>query len=277
MAQLRDAEWRWRKGGGYYTQRPEQLESVPRLPDARRQRDRQVAAILDEALAHAPSHPRVLELGCGGSAWLAHLALRGHDVTGIDLEPSAVVLAAANLKGAGAMGDVMCGNAFAPPDNLIAQFELVYSLGLMEHFNGVVSLLQQVRRYLVPGGQIITLVPNFQGVNWCLQRLGDRAILETHVVYSAAQLRDCHERAGFRTRYSGYLGFYDGNVSAARPDATGLKVGLYRQSCRISNLLATALSRLSRDRLLPDVRWLAPYVYYVGELNLSCAEILRDP
>lgn len=268
MAQLRDAEWRWREGGGYYTERPEDLQRAPRLPEPQRQRDRQLAAIFDATLAHAPSRqPRVLELGCGGSAWLAHLALRGYDVMGIDLEPSAAELAEANLKGAGAAGEVICGNAFAPPDDLIAQFDLVYSLGLMEHFNGAVALLQQVRRYLGRGGQIMTAVPNFQGVNWWLQRFGDRAILETHVVYSAAQLRECHERAGFRTRYCGYLGFYDGYLSDAHPDTTGLKVALYRQVCRTSNLLAAALGRLSRSRSLPDVWWLAPFVYYVGEVK----------
>jgi 2-polyprenyl-6-hydroxyphenyl methylase/3-demethylubiquinone-9 3-methyltransferase len=270
MSQLRDAEWRWKEGGGYYTHRVEDLAKPPLLPNLNKCRDRQLAAIFDVVLANSQSsRPHVLELGCGGSRWLPHLAVRGCDVAGIDMEPSAAALAEANLKGAGLSGRIICGDAFDPDEQLIGQFDLVYSNGLVEHFNDVVTLFRRVRRYLRPAGQIVTTVPNFQGINWWLQRLGDRAILETHVVYSSALLRRCHEQAGFRTRYSGYLGFYDGFISEAGPDAQGVRASIYRWACRSSNLAAAALTRATRNRWLPELWCLAPVVYYVGNSDES--------
>jgi SAM-dependent methyltransferase len=263
---LRDHEWRWQAGGGYYTAQPEEFEQHPRLPDFSKRRDVDMARLFDAYLPRDYT-PEVLELGCGASAWLPYLALRkGCRVTGLDYEPSAVDLTVANMRGAGAPGKILCRDAFATHDNLDlgGRFDLLYSYGLFEHFADVVARLRAVRPYLRPGGVILTMVPNLQGLNWALQRFGDVRVLETHVIYDVHLLRRRHEEAGYVSLAAGYLGFYDGFVSAIAPGIPRWRAAAHRAACLGSNLLAHHFARLTKGRWLPDRAWLAPCVVYVG-------------
>jgi 2-polyprenyl-6-hydroxyphenyl methylase/3-demethylubiquinone-9 3-methyltransferase len=265
MNTVRDHDWRWKADGGYYTSSARELEHSPLLPDFRKRRDRAFAALFDRFLP--ASGAEVLELGCGASRWLPYLALRkGCRVTGVDYEPSAVELTVANMRGADANGRLLCRDAFDIGANadLAGRFDLVYSLGLLEHFDDLARCLQAVVGYARPGGHVMTIVPNLQGVNWVLQRYGDLRILETHVVYDVARLRQYHEAAGLRTLAAGYAGFYDGFVSATAPTTPPRRRAAHHAICRLTNMAARAWLLSTRERLAPDLRWFAPSVYYVG-------------
>ena len=266
MSTLRAHEWRWKSGGGYYTTNVAELEHDPRLPDLRKRRDHAFAALFDRLLPRT-GRPAVLELGCGASQWLPYLAIRKDcRVTGLDYEPSGAELTAANLRGAGAAGTILCRDAFdvAANADLAASFDLVYSNGLIEHFEDVVPRLRAIMRLVRPGGAIFTTVPNLQGLNWLLQRYGDLRILETHVVYDVERLRRRHEEAGFETVEAGYTGFYDGYMSATAPSTPSRRRRIHQALCRTTNLAAHAWLALTRGHLAPELAWLAPAVYYVG-------------
>src|SRR5206468_5822487 len=99
---------------------------------------------------------RVLEIGCGRSPWLPFLARRfGCLVTGIDIEPHAARLARANLEGACVPGTIVCGDAFDPGAHpgLLRCFDLVYSMGVLEHFADPAERIARLARYLGPGGR----------------------------------------------------------------------------------------------------------------------------
>ena len=266
MTTLRAHDWRWKPDGGYYTRRAEELEEAPLLPDLRTPRDARIARLFHELLPRERT-AAVLELGCGASRWLPYLALReGCRVTGVDYEPSAVALTIANMRGAGAEGAILCRDAFSVGDNvdLAGRFDVVYSMGLLEHFADIGKCLDAAARYLRPRGMILTTVPNLQGVNWALQRFGDLRVLETHVVYDVAHLRECHERTGFVTRAAGYVGFYDGFLSATAPGVAEWRRRMHATLCRTSNLAAQGWVSITRARVAPELAWLAPKVYYVG-------------
>ena len=268
MSTLRAHEWRWKSGGGYYTTNVAELEHDPRLPDLLKRRDHAFAALFDRLLPRT-GRPAVLELGCGASQWLPYLALyKRCDVTGLDYEATAASLTVANLRGAGADGTILCRDAFDTTVNadLAGRFDLVYSTGLVEHFEDVVPRLRAIKTYVRPGGFVLTTVPNLQGVNWLLQRFGDVRILETHIVYDVATLRRCHEEAGFTTVEAAYTGFYDGYVSATAPSTPAARRRIHGGLCRVSNLAAHAWLTLTRGRLAPELGWLAPAVYYVGRV-----------
>jgi SAM-dependent methyltransferase len=267
MTKLQAHDWRWKPGAGYYTSRTDELERQPLLPDARDRRDVVIAHLFARFLPPAATAPAVLELGCGASRWLPYLALQhGCRVTGLDYEPAAAELARANLRGAGVEGEVLCRDAFVARGNedLAGRFDLVYSGGVLEHFADVVSCLAAIRRYLRPGGVILTIVPNLQGINWALQRLGDLNVLQTHVIYNAARLRRRHEEAGFQTLAWGYAGFYNGFVSATSSRTPPWRRRVHRALCRSSNLAAYGWLRLTRERIAPSLAWLSPSLYYVG-------------
>jgi SAM-dependent methyltransferase len=266
MTTLQAHDWRWRPEGGYYRNRATELESDPLLPDLRTRRDARIARLFDQALPNERT-PEVLELGCGASRWLPYLALRkGCRVTGLDYEPAAVALTIANMRGAGAEGEILCRDAFSVGDNvdLVGRFDVVYSMGLLEHFADIGKCLDAAARYLRPRGVIVTTVPNLQGVNWALQRFGDLRVLQTHVVYDVVRLRACHERTGFVTRAAGYLGFYDGFMSDTAPGVAEWRRRAHHTLCRVSNLAAQGWVSLTRGHLTPEAAWLAPKVYYVG-------------
>jgi hypothetical protein len=108
----------------------------------------------------------------------------------------------------------------------------------------------------------LTTVPNLQGVNGFLQRLGDRRTYEAHVVYDAAGLARVHREAGLEILASGYAGFCDAWVT--RGGEHPLRARLHAALCRNLGRGAAAWTRLLRDRATPEWRFLAPHVYCAG-------------
>ncbi len=262
---LRDSEALWRDGGGYYTELADELLARPILPNPQRLRDQRLLSLFRD---HVDLHPgsEVLEIGCGRSPWLPHLATTGCRVTGIEREAAAAELARANLQGAGAHGDIRWGDGFAFTQNhdLVGRFDLVFSMGLIEHFADAPGRLRALRQYLKPGGRILTTVPNLHGVNWFLQWLGGRDRLEMHVCHDATTLERAHEAAAFETVAKGYVGFCDGYLSGLGRTAGRRRRALHRRLCRALGLSCEAWLRAGRGRGTPESRWLAPHLYYVG-------------
>jgi len=265
-ARVGPSDWLWKEGGGYYTETAGELVLRPILPDIGRPRDRRLFDLFERHCGLGPGS-RVLEAGCGRSRWLPFLAKRlGCRVTGIDIEPHAADLASANLRGAGAEGDVVCGDAFAlhRREDLRGAFDIVYSMGVLEHFPDVVGRIASLALYLKPGGRILTTVPNLQGLNWLLQRLGDLRTLEAHVVYDAPALVKVHEAAGLQTIAAGYVGFFDAYLSSSAGSASRLRRQTHAGVCRTLSRCAEAWLRLLGGRGTPEMRYLAPHVFYVG-------------
>jgi len=266
MNGVRPSDWLWKEGGGYYTQSEEELIKQPLLPDMRWLRDRRLIGVF-KRYGNLAAGSAVLEVGCGRSPWLPYLARHERCVAaGVDIEPVAAQLARANLSGAGAKGDILCRDAFDLKQNedLIGKFDLVYSLGVIEHFDDAARRLAVLAHYLKPKGRLLTMVPNLQGVNWALQRLADRKLLEMHVIYNAKQLRWVHEAAGFQTIAGGYVGFFDGFLTSAVGVPSGARRRIHQWLCWASNMGCTAWTRLVNGVATPELSWVAPLVFYVG-------------
>ena len=265
-ARVGPSDWLWKEGGGYYTETTGELVLRPLLPDIGRPRDRRLFDLFERHCGLGPGS-RVLEAGCGRSRWLPFLGLRlGCRVVGIDIEPRAADLAIANLRGAGVEGDIVCGDAFAlhRRDDLRGAFDVVYSMGVLEHFADVVGRISSLAFYLKPGGRILTTVPNLQGLNWLLQRLGDLRTLQAHVVYDTPDLVKVHEAAGFQTIAAGYAGFFDAYVSSSAGCTSRLRRATHARTCRALGRGAEGWLRLLRGCGTPEMRYLAPHVFYVG-------------
>jgi SAM-dependent methyltransferase len=264
--EVRPSDSVWKVGGGYYVETVEELRNQPLLPDPRRLPDRRLLALFEQ-YANLTVGSRVLEVGCGRSPWLPLLALQmGCSVVGVDIEPFAAELARANLSGAGAKGEVLCRDALDLTQNedLVGRFDVVYSLGFIEHFDDTIRRLGVLARYLKPGGRILTTVPNLQGVNWLLQRLGDLERLEMHVIYDSKKLTRVHEAAGFETIAAGYMGFYDGYVTAVGESAGRARRWIHGWLCWATGMCSAAWLRVARGVDTPEFSWIAPHVFYVG-------------
>lgn len=264
---VRSSEELWKEGGGYYSETGEQLRQSPILPNPRRFCDRRIIRLFDHYVDWA-ARPRLLEIGCGRSPWLAHFGRNENcSVAGIDVEPFAAELARANVAGAGGKAEVLCRDAFDMEANrdLAGRFDFVYSWGVMEHFDDPARRLALAANYLRPGGRILTLVPNLQGVNSLLQRFVDMERYEMHVIYDRKKLARVHEEAGLRTIDCGYVGFCDGYLSAPQPSTGRVKRRVHERVCWMIGMGSEAYCRTVGKIAAPEMSWLAPHVFYAGE------------
>lgn len=274
MASLGPSDWLWKPDTGYYTESAEDIFKNPYLPDQRFLQDRRLMSLFNEYGKLSPQS-EILEIGCGRSPWLPYLArTTGCRAVGLDIEPHAAELARANLAGAHVQGEILCRDAFdlQANEDLCNRFDLVYSLGVVEHLDDAPDKLNRLARYVKPGGQLLTLVPNLQGLNWMLQRLGSLRVLKAHVVYTAETLKNVHERAGLQTVESDYLGFMNAFLSSSLGEQ-GLRQRLHRACCRLFAVMAALWSRSAVPK--PEWRWLAPLVFCVGRRAESDIQAAR--
>ena len=158
------SEWLWKEGAGYYTETESDLLQKPLLPNERSVPDQRLMRLF-RSHAGLSRGSEILEIGCGRSPWLPYLAQAiGCRVSGIDIEPSAFRLACANLAGVGVEGQIYCRDGFDHHQNedLRGRFDLVYSLGVIEHLDGASEKLRALAYYLKPGGRLLSTVPNLQ-------------------------------------------------------------------------------------------------------------------
>jgi ubiquinone/menaquinone biosynthesis C-methylase UbiE len=112
----------------------------------------------------------VLEVGCGLGTDLLQFARAGARVTGIDLTPRAIELAAArfrlyNLDGIFEPGDAE--HLSFPSET----FDLVYSNGVLHHTPDIESAVSETYRVLKPGGTAILMLYNKHSYNYLINIL----------------------------------------------------------------------------------------------------------
>jgi SAM-dependent methyltransferase len=256
------------EGGAHDNPTIERLRLRPLLPDPKILRDRRLIAIFDRHARVGPGR-QVLEAGCGGSPWLAYLAReRRCLVTGIEIDPHAARRAEANLAGAGSRGEILVRDAFDVASNpeLLGRFDLVYSMGVLEHLANPVDGLLALAAYLRPGGRVLTTVPNLRGWNGMIQYLGSVDELEMHEIYDLPRLAWIHDCAGFEHLASGYVGFFDGYLSSASGAPDGLRRRIHRFVCHATGTAAETWARATAGRLAPETSLLSPHLFYVGTL-----------
>jgi SAM-dependent methyltransferase len=96
----------------------------------------------------------LLDVGCGDGAFLAAMAKRGWQVTGIDFDPVAVE-AARNVHGL----DVHVATIESVVEGG-ASFDVVTASHVVEHVPNPVEFLSHCRRLLRPGGRMVLKTPN---------------------------------------------------------------------------------------------------------------------
>ena len=100
---------------------------------------------------------RCLEVGCGRGSASSFFAQAGFDCTLLDYSPSVLSTATTIFANNGHQGSFVCGDANALPfacDN----FDIILSIGLLEHFEDIAPPLKEQYRVLKPGGLFLGYV-----------------------------------------------------------------------------------------------------------------------
>jgi len=107
---------------------------------------------------------RAIEIGCGSSAWLPYFAKAlGMRVTGVDYTREGIEGAQRMLDASHVTGELIFDDIFHAAPGLRARFDVVFSLGVVEHFSDPADVLAVFAGLARPGGMIVTWAPNTRG------------------------------------------------------------------------------------------------------------------
>lgn len=167
---------------------------------------------MDQVLASAQKKT-ILEIGCGSSGWLPYFAQKyNYLVSGLDYSEIGCRLAEENLKILNIEYDeIICEDIYKWKTE--KKYDVIFSYGVIEHFEDPESILQIIYNKLNNKGIVITLVPNLQGLNGKLFKRFVKDIYDMHKVFSKDYLREIHEETGFHNINTEYVGpfFFNSN------------------------------------------------------------------
>jgi 2-polyprenyl-3-methyl-5-hydroxy-6-metoxy-1,4-benzoquinol methylase len=178
-------DWHWRRG----RRRALPLRANPNV--------HWTARLLRHVAQRADART-VFELGCAPGAWLAFCATRlGLAASGCDVSPAGVRAARDLLVHAGVDADgVLEASAFDLPAEHRDRHDLVYSFGLVEHFDDLAGILRAHAAPCRPGGLVLVTAPKLTGLSGALYRRASATLMESHRVVTPAALREAAVRAG---------------------------------------------------------------------------------
>jgi 2-polyprenyl-3-methyl-5-hydroxy-6-metoxy-1,4-benzoquinol methylase len=159
---------------------------------------------------HVRPGATVCEVGCADSVWVPHLIRMGARVTGLDYSEPGLARLRTRLAAEGLEASLLASDLMGPAPFGGATFDVIFSLGLVEHFDEPARAIEAMRDALKPDGLMITMVPNLVGAWGPLQARLDRDVFDRHVPYDTHALDAMHVRSGLtpleRARYLGVFG-----------------------------------------------------------------------
>ncbi|WP_459860596.1 class I SAM-dependent methyltransferase [Desulfuromonas carbonis] len=206
----------------------------------------------------------ILEVGCGNSVWLPYLGQKtGAKVFGIDYSEEGCRLAKENLVREGVTGEIICGDIFELAAADIGTFDLVYSLGLVEHFTSLTDILGRLAQFAGPCGTVLTEVPNLYSVHGCMAGLYQPALLAKHRTIKMSELVKAYRDCGLDVSDYGYAGLFSFGIVAW---------GLDQRFPRLDALILPVVRTLSKmtEKLLAKTAYhkgcslLSPFLYVYG-------------
>jgi 2-polyprenyl-3-methyl-5-hydroxy-6-metoxy-1,4-benzoquinol methylase len=219
---------------------------------------------VEHLLPIAPRGSRLLEVGCARSAWLPYFHRElGYEVAGIDYSEVGCAQARVVLEREGVTGTVVCRDLFDPTPELVGGFDVVFSRGVVEHFDDTAACIDALATYLRPGGVMLTIVPNLAGAIGLVQRLVNRPVYDMHVPIDRDQLAAAHRAAGLDVVRSEYVlpaNFGVNNLNDVRSGTPSwlLKRGVLAVLVRVS-MATWWLER--RGIRIPRSRLFSPYAF----------------
>jgi SAM-dependent methyltransferase len=149
---------------------------------------------------------RLLEIGAARSEWLPYFAKTwGFCVTGLDYSLSGAEQCREVLLVEGIRGHVVCADFRDPPEDMIGAFDVVTSFGVIEHFDNTERALGDAAAFLRPGGILLTVIPNMNGIIGALQKSWNQPVYDIHVALDRYALLDAHRNAGLKVKRCEYL------------------------------------------------------------------------
>jgi SAM-dependent methyltransferase len=219
--------------------------------------------------------PRLLEVGCAQSRWLPYFARDwGYRVAGLDYSELGCHQSRDLLAREGLAGEIFHQDLFCPEPSQLAGFHLVFSNGVVEHFEDPGAVLRQMAAYLRPGGLMVTIVPNLTGWLGSLQALVSPEVMAIHRPLTREELAEAHVAAGLKPHFCAYLAFL--HFSVVNP---GARWQDWRKACFLRGLKGATVLARTMQHLYPGLsssRRTAGYILCLAEKSREAATSLSD-
>jgi SAM-dependent methyltransferase len=186
-------DWHWRR------------QRLPRLPRWFNPNVAFAKKVLRWAVESSPK--RLFEVGCAPGAWMGFLSRQlNAEVSGCDLSALGVATTRENLRLLGVRGRVYEADVFDLTEKIPDRFELVYSFGVVEHFDDLTSILRAHGDLSEPDGTVVVTAPNLQGLSGAILRRASPSLMDSHRLVTPTDLRRAAREAGLEPEAAGYGG-----------------------------------------------------------------------
>lgn len=211
---------------------------------------------------------KVCEVGGGDAEVLAYLAKRHPSsiFSIIDFSPAGCELARIRADRESVVMDVYQADLFYPPRELLENFDLVLSHGVVEHFTDLVDVMAAKKGLLNNGGKAFTLIPNFASPVYAhLCKRWSKTVFEDHVPHDMRSLLVGHEQAGLTPLDHGYLGAIEFGMLSMAMHGPEPKTWVDRQLYLFLSRLSKAIHFLEFKVVdFPTTRLLSPFMYVIS-------------
>jgi len=216
---------------------------------------------------------RVLEIGAGDSSWLTFLA-RKHPscvFVGLDYAPHGCEQLKQRAEGEGVEVGVVCGDLFDPPEDMLGAFDVVLSFGVVEHFESLPNVLQHVKKFAKPGGQIYSEIPNMSGLNGWLSIWLEKSVYDIHNPHNLKGLVEGHQQAGLEVKHSAYMRSNDLTfISSCISEKTSwIKRAAYHFLEKVTLVLSLVECNLFA---LPKSGLFSPFLFCIADVPVKVSE-----
>lgn len=148
---------------------------VPNKVDLTFSNDANIATILNKFLV-ADNKKRAFEVGCAPGKWLIYLSENyNYSVDGCEYIEAASKKTIENLKICGVTGFNIYTGDFLKMD-FDTKYDVVISLGFIEHFEDTDSVCKRHADLLKKGGLLIIGVPKLTGLNYYIAKQVDKSV-----------------------------------------------------------------------------------------------------
>jgi len=171
--------------------------------------------ILNAIKKYMPSRGSVLEMGAGSSDFIILLAKFYVDVnfTGIDYTKNGCEKLISKAKFNGVDNITVLERDFLDYNKEIkGNYDIVYSLGVVEHFYNTENIIEIFSKYVKKGGVLVTVIPNMCGLTGFLTKLMNKSVYELHNTIDRNTLKQAHNESKFNVEFCNYLAFINFGV-----------------------------------------------------------------
>lgn len=204
----------------------------------------------------------IMEIGCGNSNWLPYIEKKYHlKIYGIDYSEIGCEMVINKLKNENNKKNIFCIDFFDEETvGKIPKVDLIFSLGVVEHFSNTKDVLRIYLSMLSDGGILLTEIPNMTRINGWLTKIYQPEVYKIHKILTIADLKRYYQELEIKYLCSGHLGTFSLGLIAWGISPRFPKLDKY-----IIKLVGFMDAIIIRCRKQGKTSEYGPFIYIIGK------------